>query len=849
MTANKKRSWDNPSGHDASKPEPNPRNISSIEPLDDSLWNPDDEDISLDSEIIDLRNAKKPALTSHYFPTRGAGQATDPAMPPPPQPKKLKLSEVATARPEFPGFANLRDLVRENPHAFVDGSQYEIENTGRPMPLPPIRSGPVADVAVSNSQSEVCNDATGASGTANAPFVLPSSPTSATTSTELVPLDLASSAPAEEQLAADQEDIMDTELEEQLAKMDAAKQPYQVKTKMLPHQLQALAWMKRKEHPRLPPKGSDNIVQFWKATSGGFYSNILSYEYAELPKLYSGGVLADDMGLGKTLQMISLIVSDPKPDPTLIVSPLSVMSNWQQQIKHHLRNDSQLRVLIFHSKGTKLGVEDLKQYDVVITTYTTMAKDYHGANKTLASIKWRRVILDEGHLIRNQKTKVAKTACCLQAQSKWVVTGTPIINRIDDLRSIAVFVGVKFLVQKTSFRWLMRQEELCKSFVADLCLRRTKAMKFVNLKLPEKTEYIEFITFNEDERSDYATLLKDAREAARRFFKKDKSALWSTVLERLLRLRQYCDHWTLSAKKAMDQGGDEADSIDSSSARTPDAYLKVLVKSRELCYICWDALSFSNQPVLTPCNHGFCRPCLTQAFPEGSINCPKCNNMLEEQELIAPSLSSEEINDETIDVDDEDVVNKQSSKTVVLYRLIRSTLEDPKAKIVIFSQWTSFLNIVQVQLNDLGIVPVRIDGTMPNEKRDASIKALQTDPDTRVMLASLKTAGVGITLTAANVVILADSCECVLRKRFEDSVLMFVGWAPAIEEQAIDRIHRLGQTRPTTVYRLVIKGTVEEAVIAIQDEKRRLFGEAFQESFKILTGSDTQDMVRRLLDS
>lgn len=73
------------------------------------------------------------------------------------------------------------------------------------------------------------------------------------------------------------------------------------------------------------------------------------------------------------------------------------------------------------------------------------------------------------------------------------------------------------------------------------------------------------------------------------------------------------------------------------------------------------------------------------------------------------------------------------------------------------------------------------------------------------------------------------------------------GWAPAVEEQAVDRVHRLGQTRPTKVYRLVIKGAVEESVIRIQDRKRELVGTAFQEDFKSLGKSHFADMIQELL--
>jgi SWI/SNF-related matrix-associated actin-dependent regulator of chromatin subfamily A3 len=106
----------------------------------------------------------------------------------------------------------------------------------------------------------------------------------------------------------------------------------------------------------------------------------------------------------------------------------------------------------------------------------------------------------------------------------------------------------------------------------------------------------------------------------------------------------------------------------------------------------------------------------------------------------------------------------------------------------------------------------RIDGSMSTHVRDAAISALESDPDTRILLASLSVCSVGLNLIAADTVILPDSW-----------------WAPAIEDQAVDRVHRLGQTRPCTVWRLIMEDSIEERVLMIQAEKRKLVGKAFQE--------------------
>jgi SWI/SNF-related matrix-associated actin-dependent regulator of chromatin subfamily A3 len=184
-----------------------------------------------------------------------------------------------------------------------------------------------------------------------------------------------------------------------------------------------------------------------------------------------------------------------------------------------------------------------------------------------------------------------------------------------------------------------------------------------------------------------------------------------------------------------------------------------------------------------------------------------CRAELSSDELVepAPEHSAHE---------DEDSLDPEtkSSKTEALLKILQATLKNDGSKVIIFSQWTSFLTVIQRQLDEAGYTYTRVDGSMNTSQRDAAIRSLDHNPATRIMLASLAVCSVGLNLVSADTVILADSW-----------------WAPAIEDQAVDRVHRLGQTRPTTVWRLVMEGTVEERVLDIQGEKRELVNKAFQE--------------------
>lgn len=185
--------------------------------------------------------------------------------------------------------------------------------------------------------------------------------------------------------------------------------------------------MASKEKPKFPEKGSKDVVQLWRRDARGRCWNIASdFVTSTPPQLLSGGILADDMGLGKTIQIISLILTGGG-GPTLIVAPVSVMSNWAQQIKRHVKEEHQPQVLVYHG-GEKKSAEELAKYDVVITSYGRLARERdQGVYRALTSdnFKWRRVVLDEGHTIRNARTKVAQAACEIEAESRWVLTGTP----------------------------------------------------------------------------------------------------------------------------------------------------------------------------------------------------------------------------------------------------------------------------------------------------------------------------------------------------------------------------------------------------------------------------------------
>ncbi|SPO05925.1 uncharacterized protein DNG_08614 [Cephalotrichum gorgonifer] len=617
-------------------------------------------------------------------------------------------------------------------------------------------------------------------------------------------------------------------VERKLAAMPNAAQPFQLKTNLLKHQSQALQWMIDMERPHSPSGPSSRLLQFWRRGPAGLGTNEApetTFPFAQEP--FSGGILADDMGLGKTLEMIALILTGPKDGPTLIVAPKGVLSNWESQIRRHIQWSHAPRVFRFHGPGCHATPEQLGRNDIVITTFNKLGDEAYSEGP-LSKVRWRRVILDEGHNIRNPNCLASLAACKLRAKSRWACTGTPIINTETDIFSLAKFIGATATLgkpPKVIISRLKTDHEFLQNVMTTICLRRTKDMSFINLKLPEKEEELVRIEFSEAEKEMYQKLFEDAQAAAVLFFKTRNYVLWNNLLERLLRLRQMCDHWTLCRKKGMEKHREELDDLLSASAGKPagahlSEVLRLSLVANIACGVCSEALDIESDPVIIPCMHVFCGHCLLTRLRD-KPECPLCNDGVS-------AIDITEMDDVPQLENEMPAHNDHSAKTKALMSLVTERLRVKGSKIVIFSQWTSFLDIISRQLDEESIQHTRIDGTMSTQARDEAVRSLQGE--SKVMLASLRAAGVGISLVAADTVIVSDSW-----------------WAPAVEEQAVDRVHRLGQTRRTKVYRLVIQNAVEESVLQIQDKKRQLVGTAFQEDFKSLAKGSFAKFIKELL--
>ena len=600
--------------------------------------------------------------------------------------------------------------------------------------------------------------------------------------------------------------------EESLKNMASGRQPNSIRTNMLPYQLQALQWLIDQEDPQPPPAGSKIAVQLWKRHDrhGNLFTNIATnYSTQRPPQLASGGILADDMGLGKTLEMIALIVADNenagrRTGSTLIVAPLSVMSNWSGQISQHVHKDRALNVYTYHGAGrVQMKAEDFNRYDVVITTYQTLATDFMPKGKDvtskapekklrsagLYSVEWRRVILDEGHFIRNPQAKGAAAVCALMAKSRWSLTGTPIVNSLKDLYSQLRFIGisggleqlelfnrvlVRPLKKGKSISSMMSSEtfanfipqflgessatHLLQAIMAAFTLRRRKDMDFVDLRLPSLDEYVHRIPFGKKERERYDALDLEAKGLLTTYEKKKSGKTgkgageaFQHLLEILLRMRQVCNHWQLCSERVTNLLAqlEERKTVDLTpeNMKALQDILQVQIESQDDCPICLETL---HAPLITTCGHAFGGDCINKVI-ETQQKCPMCRAELKDETcLVSPANEcGDDSADERMDL------NQSSSKLESMMEILAAT--DTKDKTAVFSQWTKFLDIVQARLDREGYQYCRIDGTMSASQRDAALESLKHNKDCKIMLASLGVCAVGLNLTAANQVILSDT--------------------------------------------------------------------------------------------
>ncbi|OCH84706.1 hypothetical protein OBBRIDRAFT_891624 [Obba rivulosa] len=540
----------------------------------------------------------------------------------------------------------------------------------------------------------------------------------------------------------------------------------ELKVDLLRHQSQALQWCVEHEYPQLPKTEADKPVQFWQLRKAGgktFYFNLATNTPQMMaPTLGRGALCADSMGLGKTLTMLALILATKADVPvecsksTLIVVPLSVLSNWEKQIQDHVV-EGVLTSCVYYGTSRSMTPDELKKYDVVITTYQTVTQE-HGytsaggepnkkrkkSEKGLFDVQWKRVILDEGHSIRNPRTKMAKAVSALEAQRRWVLTGTPIINSPKDLGSILTFLRICSPLDNEDFykRMVLRPikdgnpsgAELMRALMSHICIRRTKEMQDSEgnhlVPLPPVDVTIVPVTLTPEARELYDAVEQLSKERFSTLVERHggihSAAVQSNVLSMLTRMRQLALHPSLVPANYLDQlrAADE-DAPTEAVQLTPEekvrlqAILAQGIEDNEECPICFGIIA---EPRITTCAHMFCLACISEVIARDP-KCPMDRRTIGMGDLVEPAPPTD-LTQAPVRFDDDDDVDDSlrtgsSAKIDQLVHLLKLTPDTEKS--LVFSQFTSFLDKIAETLDKEGIPYVRFDGKMSAKRRQETI--------------------------------------------------------------------------------------------------------------------------------
>jgi superfamily II DNA or RNA helicase len=428
------------------------------------------------------------------------------------------------------------------------------------------------------------------------------------------------------------------------------------------------------------------------------------------------GLLCDDMGLGKTHQAMALLAAIAQEDPErqnkyLVVCPTSVIYHWQELLARFFPS---LRVLTYY--GLERSLQPFEaEYDLLLTSYgiLRLGKD------DLKTHRFELAIFDEIQIAKNYASQTHLALRKIQARMRLGLTGTPIENRIRELKALLDLVLPGYMPPDALFRECFitpiekhqdpERKQLLSKLVKPFILRRKKSE--VLFDLPEKIEEIAYCDLSAEQKQLYrdtaqqmrATLLPELQDLS-------KPLSYVHIFSALSTLKQICDH---------------------------------------------------------------------------------------------PALLLGHVSD---------YASHDSGKWDLFTELIHEAMESSQ-KVVVFSQYLDMLAIIEKYLRKKGIGFASIKGS--TRDRSGEIRRFREDPECKVFVASLLAAGVGIDLTVASIVIHYDRW-----------------WNPAKENQATDRVHRIGQNRGVQVFKLVTKHTIEEEIHALIERKKGLL--------ESVVGSDDQ---------
>uniref|UniRef100_A0AAY4DH29 DNA helicase n=1 Tax=Denticeps clupeoides TaxID=299321 RepID=A0AAY4DH29_9TELE len=477
------------------------------------------------------------------------------------------------------------------------------------------------------------------------------------------------------------------------------------------------------------------------------------------------GILADEMGLGKTIQAIAFLAhlyQQGEEGPHLITVPSSTLDNWVRELQLWCPS---LKVLVYYG-----SVEDRKylrrdildkqvDFNVIVSTYNLTIGN-ESDRSLFRKLKLSYAVFDEGHMLKNMSSLRYRHLMAINAQHRLLLTGTPMQNNLLELMSLLNFIMPSMFSSSTRLPCNFLSFHKDRITQAKLIMKPfiLRRVKSEVLKqLPPKEQRVELCGMSDRQKQLYTSLYRKL---------KSKKELCNVMMQ----LRKMANHPLLHRQ-----------------------------------YYTADKLAAMSRAMLKEPTHFDANPALIQEDME----------MLSDFELHSlclqyPSLQSYQLSTELL---------LDSGKFSLLTRLLAS-LKEKGDRVVLFSQFTMVLDIIEIFMKHLNHQYVRLDGSTPMADRIGLIDSFNNDKEIFVFLLSTRAGGQGINLATANIVILHD-IDC----------------NPYNDKQAEDRCHRMGQTRTVQVIKLVSKDTIEDCMLRVGEEKLKL------EQCMTAEGSMPEDMA------
>ncbi|XP_041354213.1 SWI/SNF-related matrix-associated actin-dependent regulator of chromatin subfamily A containing DEAD/H box 1-like [Gigantopelta aegis] len=488
------------------------------------------------------------------------------------------------------------------------------------------------------------------------------------------------------------------------------------------------------------------------------------------------GILADEMGLGKTIQAIAFLahlLENNDTGPHVIIVPSSTIENWLREMKKWC---PALNVIVYYGSPDerrlarqRIMYQNSVHFNVVLTTYAIAT----GSVEDRALFKkapFHYAIFDEGHMLKNMASLRFQNLMKISAERRLLLTGTPLQNNLLELMSLLAFVMPDIFQGKTEHlkriftmmsakpgdpqlgRYEKERIAHAKRIMQPFVLRRLKSE--VMEQLPKKVERMESVVMIPAQQALYDSLLVKFSEQ----LEENGNEMKTGGMAMFMQLRKVANHPLLIRNLYTDRKLTEISKLIAKEPSHRDrGALPHLIQE--------DMAVLNDFDIHKLCQY-YKRYVGSYCLDQSHIN--------------------------------------ESGKFRVLDKILKE-MKERGDRVLLFSQFTMMLDILELYLKDRSHRYLRLDGSTPVNERLQLIDDYNSDPDLFIFLLSTRAGGLGINLTAANVVILHD-----------------IDFNPYNDKQAEDRCHRLGQTRQVSVIRFVTKETVEEAMHRCAMEKLKL---------------------------